>query len=265
MPISGTASVSAAADVGASNSEMGYWKIERREAKLKPQLKIDYENMMRAANYMEYSGGGMGGGAAYIYGLAGGPDTASIISVASSFAGLMMGGGPMTAFAYNTEYTGTTDRVSIWASCLAGAGINKNTLAGGPIVTPYITYAGPCTSMSLYEIAARSIAIIVCGGDLRAGCGGRQGIHIDHCSGLEGRWAAEVGIAAAGMKLEDANELVKALVSKYEDRIKARNPPPGKPFPEIYDTEKLVPSKEYTELYQKTKKELEDLGLEFKH
>jgi methylamine--corrinoid protein Co-methyltransferase len=81
---------------------------------------------------------------------------------------------------------------------------------------------------------------------------------------MEGRWAAEVGIATAGMKLEDANELVKNIVSKYDDKIKARNPPTGKTFPEIYDTKKLTPSKEYVELYKKTKKELQDLGINFK-
>jgi methylamine--corrinoid protein Co-methyltransferase len=265
MPISGTASVSAAADVGASSPEIGYRKNESREAKLKPQMKVDYENLMRAAHYMEYGSFVGGGGSAYIYGLAGGPETAIVIGVASGFAGVtLMGGAGMSAGAYNTDYTGRTDKVTIWAESLGRAGISKNTHAVVSGATPYITYAGPCTSMSLYEIAARAVSNTAVGCHLGAGCGGRQGIQLDHCSGMEGRWAAEVGIATAGMKLEDANELVKNIVSKYDDKIKARNPPAGKTFPEIYDTKKLIPSKEYVELYKKTKKELEDLGIDFK-
>ena len=172
-----------------------------------------------------------------------------------------MGSRRLGVFAYNTDYTGTTGPESIWATMIGAVGAKKYTLAGRPGGTPYITYAGPCTSMNLYEIAARITAAIVCGGDI-GGCAGRQGIQLDCCSGMEGRWGAEVGIAAAGMKLEDANELVKTIVSKYEDRYRARNPPPGKTFPEIYDTEKLVPSKEYVELYEKTRNELLDLGLD---
>jgi len=71
MHISGTASVSAAADVGASSLEYGYRKNEGREAKLKPQMKVDYENLMRAAHYMEYGSYVNASSAAYIYGLAG--------------------------------------------------------------------------------------------------------------------------------------------------------------------------------------------------
>jgi methylamine--corrinoid protein Co-methyltransferase len=266
LPISGTTSVSVGADVGSSIPDIGYRRSETRSAKLKPQLKIDYENLARAAHYMEYDSFISGGGFSYIYGLAGGPETASIVAVASTIAGVtFLGTNGIAPFAYNTEYTGTTDSVSIWASSITQAAATRNSNAVVSGTAPYISYSGPCTIMSLYEIATLALARTAVGCHLSAGCGGRQGIHENHCSGMEGRWAAEVGIAAAGMKLEDANELVKALVSKYEDRIKARNPPPGKPFSEIYDTEKLVPSKEYTDLYQKTKKELEDLGLEFKH
>jgi methylamine--corrinoid protein Co-methyltransferase len=264
MPISGSTSVSVGADVGASIPDIGYRRSEARGAKLKPQLKIDYENLARSAHYMEYGSPISEGGYAYIYGLAGGPETASIVAVASALAGpTLLGTNGIAPFAYNTEYTGTTDRVSIWASSISQAAATRNSNAVVSGTAPYISYSGPCTSMSLYEIATLALARTAVGCHLGAGCGGRQGIHIDHCSGMEGRWAAEVGIAAAGMKLGDANELVKTLVSKYEDRIKARNPPPGKPFPEIYDTEKLVPSKEYTDLYQKTKKELQELGIDF--
>jgi methylamine--corrinoid protein Co-methyltransferase len=271
MAISGTTAVTAAADVGASSPEIGYKKVESREAKLKPQLKVDYDNLMRVANYIDYGsfGGGAaaaygGGGAAYMYSLAGGPETAVCIAIASGLAGVvLMGANQMGAWAYNALYTGTSDRASIWASSLGQAAVTRNThsVLNGP--APYITYAGPCTDMSLLEIATVSLARTVVGCHLSCGCGGRQGIHENLCSGMEGRWAAEVGHASAGMKLEEINEIVKTLLMKYEKRIFNRNPPIGKRFEEIYDIQKLIPSNEYQELYEKTKHELQELGIDF--
>jgi methylamine--corrinoid protein Co-methyltransferase len=271
MAISGTTAVTAAADVGASSPEIGYRKTESREAKLKPQLKVDYDNLMRVANYMDYGsfGGGAaaaygGGGAAYMYSLAGGPETSVCIAVASGLAGVvLMGANQMGAWAYNALYTGTSDRASTWATSLGQAAATRNTFSviNGP--APYITYAGPCTEMSLLEIATVALARTVVGCHLSAGCGGRQGIHEDYCSGMEGRWAAEVGHASAGMKLQDINEIVKTLLSRYEETILARNPPIGKKFDEMYDLQKLIPSNEYYELYNNAKQELQELGIDF--
>jgi len=52
-------------------------------------------------------------------------------------------------------------------------------------------------------------------------------------------------------------------LSKYEDKIKA--PPLGKKYQECYNVETGKPSEEYLRLYSKIKRELEDLGLEFKY
>ncbi|MEM3597754.1 MAG: monomethylamine:corrinoid methyltransferase, partial [Candidatus Hadarchaeum sp.] len=78
------------------------------------------------------------------------------------------------------------------------------------------------------------------------------------------RWLAEVSYAAAGLKPDDANEIVNELLKKYEDRITKEGGPWGHTFDEIYDVKTVTPRKEFLELYDKVKKEMEDLGLKFK-
>lgn len=73
----------------------------------------------------------------------------------------------------------------------------------------------------------------------------------------------EVAYAATKLKRADANQLVKALLSRYEERIKQQNPPLGKKFYECHNPSTLTPSSEYMEIYLQVKKELEDLGLQF--
>jgi len=65
------------------------------------------------------------------------------------------------------------------------------------------------------------------------------------------------------MKRSEANEMVKALLAKYEQMIEKKAVPEGKTFRECYDIARLVPSKEYQDIYAKVKAELADLGLKF--
>ena len=80
-----------------------------------------------------------------------------------------------------------------------------------------------------------------------------------YASGLENKFCAEVSKAAAAIKRSDANEIVKAFVPKYEDKLKY--PPKGKSFTECTDLKTLQPTQEWLGIYKKVWKELEDLGL----
>ena len=62
------------------------------------------------------------------------------------------------------------------------------------------------------------------------------------------------------MKREDANELVKDILKRYEGRI--GQAPLGKSFRECYDAETITPTKEYLDVYDTVKNELGDMGLE---
>ncbi len=55
------------------------------------------------------------------------------------------------------------------------------------------------------------------------------------------------------------------MLSRYENKITRDSDggPLGHTFDEIYDLKTLTPRKKFLEVYDKVKKELEDLGLEF--
>jgi len=119
--------------------------------------------------------------------------------------------------------------------------------------------SGPCTDMLLYETAAFAITDIVSGAAAGFGTRPTGCRYPNYGSGLENKFCAEVCKSAAGLKRSDANEIVKALLPKYEEKL--RYPPKGKSFTECFDLKTLKPTKEWLGVYEKVWKELEDLGL----
>jgi len=104
-----------------------------------------------------------------------------------------------------------------------------------------------------------SIDDTVSGCAWQAGNRSAGGRFINHTSPLEQKFGAEVLKASAGMKRSDANEIVKALIPKYEEKLE--HPPKGKSFTECFDLKTLKPTEEWLETYKAVWKELEDLGL----
>jgi len=262
MPITGSSAVSVAADIGSSLPEYGYRKGDNRCVWLLPQMKTDYAGLTRALHCMHYGFHIMSWGAGHIGGLCGGPEGAVVTSVAETLVASLL---------YKTTWNfvetldiihkGSSSRKAVWSTCLANAAINKNT----QLITnagSYAIYAGPCTDMCLYEIAVMTIGPTVVGANI-TGVAPYQGSHLDYCTGMEGSFLVEVAHAATTLKREYANDIIKTIITKYEDRIKKREIPAGKKFQECFDVTSLTPSTEYTELVRKIKKELEDLGLEF--
>lgn len=249
----------------ASSSEYGYRKNDLRCLWPLPQMKVDYATLTRAAHFAEYGCNSCTAGVGYIGGLAGGPEGALITTIAECL-GITLLFQPLIieAIPLNTRYepwVGESDIMSLWSGLLANATLNKNTRM--ILFWGCYTYAGPCTDMCLREIAAETIGGMAVGAHAY-GPGPNSGMLLDHCTGMESRFRGEVAYAAAGIKREDANEMVKEINSLYNDIIESREPPLGKSFGECYDTETITPSKEYLDICEMVKKELEDLGLEFK-
>jgi methylamine--corrinoid protein Co-methyltransferase len=125
-------------------------------------------------------------------------------------------------------------------------------------------YAGPCTEMRVYEIAIINLMSVASGAGWLWYSGTLRTL-INYCTGMEGRIMGETARAIAGMKRADANELINKLLPKIEDKENPEKAPMGKSFMECYDVKTLTPSKEYTDLYARVKKELIDYGIEYEY
>jgi len=124
------------------------------------------------------------------------------------------------------------------------------------VITPV---GGPGTRTLLYECAAMAIMAAASGVCALIGPRSGAGTHSAHVSGLEARFTAEVGRAAAGISRREADRLVQMLVAKYESELDQR--PIGRSFSEVYDLTTLKPLPEWQRTYEEVKTELRQMGL----
>jgi hypothetical protein len=83
-------------------------------------------------------------------------------------------------------------------------------------------------------------------------------------SGLENRFWGEIGIAMSRVSRDLAGHIAEKMLQKYEHRITrdSNGGPVGYTFDEIYDMKTLQPKQRFLDVYDKVKKDLENLGLE---
>lgn len=158
---------------------------------------------------------------------------------------------------YDMRYFGNTGREALWANSVVFQGVGRNThLLTESIINQT---AGPCTDQLLYESSVGLMDVSVSSASMSIGPRSAAGKYTDHVSPLEAKFCAEVFKACAGMKRSEANEIAKAIIPKYEDKL--YNPPKGKKFTECYDLKTLKPTKEWQEIYNRVKREIIDLGI----
>lgn len=226
-----------------------------------PELKVDFSSLNKAC-VLQSHGARIGGEYSPILGgYPGGPEGVLVAQVAYNIHGvLVLQATWHLNLPFHYKFGCTTVPEILWALSTYGQAITRNTR----LLSLSLAYSasGPCTEMCLYELAAAVITAVASGLSIEA-AGVAKAIHKDHLTPLEPRFAAEVAhaTAATGMKREDANEIVNSLTSKYVDAIP--NPPLGKKYQECFDMKTGKPSREYLDIYNRVKKELEDLGLQF--
>ena len=171
----------------------------------------------------------------------------------------------------NQNYMGTTISVSsahpflhsdatpesLWAQGLAFQAISRNSkMLTASLSKPA---SGPGTKTLLHENAAFVIAGVASGLTVPQASMTATGTNSCHCSGLESRFSAEVSHAAAGMSREQADEIVKKLLTVYESELPSK--PIGQPFQEVYNLDNLQPTPEWLGVYEDVKGELLEMGL----
>ncbi|MBW2059123.1 MAG: monomethylamine:corrinoid methyltransferase [Deltaproteobacteria bacterium] len=223
------------------------------------EMKVDYDRMKKVPflRRTTYTIGGLYG--PLMGGYAGGPEGTSMVLVAHHFLGRLV---------FETEYsccfpieiheTCNTTRRMLWLVSTAHQALARNTHLLH-FANTFIA-AGPCTEMACYELIAHGITAAVSGSDLSPAAVARNR-HPERCTGMEGRICAEAAHSATrmGLSRKDANDLVKKILPKYEDKISEA--PVGKTISECYDMERVEPNQEYLDLYERIKKEVSSMGL----
>jgi hypothetical protein len=193
-------------------------------------------------------------------GYPGGPEGTAITTVASHLMGLLtLQSSYLIPFPLHLRYVSNSSRDLLWTISTMGQAISRNT----HLLSLSLNYtaAGPCTPMVLQETCASAISAVASGLSIES-LGTAQNKYEDRMSPVEPRISAEAAHAVVGMKREDANEVVKALLKKYEAKLP--NPPLGKPHWECWDAEARRPSKEYSKVVRDFKKQMSELGVALK-
>jgi methylamine--corrinoid protein Co-methyltransferase len=260
MPIVGTASgLSAQGQISAASVD-GLKRTDGHLISMATDLKTNYETLSKVCHTIEYGGNIVSLYTSMYGGYAGGAEGLAVVCTAAPIAETILHYATTHLIkAMHLNYVNTSCREALWATSVVAQAHSQNT--GMLLSNDAFTSAGPCTEMVLYEIATNTIASTVSGMAFLEGVGTATTANVDHATGLEVRCMAEVGQAASKrpIKLDDANDLVKKILAKYEDRF--RNPPLGKTFQESYDFRSIEPKAEWMSIYAKVFQELADLGI----
>ncbi len=195
-------------------------------------------------------------------GYAGGLEETAIVDVAAHINAFVMTqatwhlDGPI-----HVRWGITTARepLAVAAHCARAVEANTHLMLGNQ----YYTVAGPGTLMCLLETAAQAITDTASGREVLSGVASAKGVATNKTTGLEARFMGEVAHAAAGMPLDKVNEILDALVKRYEKDYKTA--PAGMRFEECYDPVQIVPTEEYLAVYDEAVAVLQELGVNYKY
>ena len=223
-------------------------------------MKVDFARLNKVAVALSLGGHiGMCFGP-LLGGYAGGPEGTAVSNVAHHMMGVLTYQSSwLLPFTIHLRYVASSPRDMLWVISTMGQAITRNT----HLLSLNLNYttAGPCTPMCLFETSASVTAAVTAGLSIES-LGVATNKHEDRTTPVEPRISAEVGHAVAGMKLPEANELVKGLLKKYESKLEA--PPLGKSLYECWDAEARKPTDEYRAIIRKYKREMADLGVELR-
>jgi len=253
--------------LSSSASPMGVLAVTNSEYGLRPsdgwlivslsELKLDYNVLNKTAAILSF-GGNVGFAAGAIYGgFAGGVIGSAVLNAAYIMAGpLLVGATYHLLYSLHITQSNSTARELLTSVALGCQAVSRN------MRFPYFDLgyaaAGPATPQLFDETAARIIADVVSGANIET-VHPSKGILLDCYTPLEMRFACEVAHAAAGLSRLGGNEIVKALLARYEPHL--QDPPAGERFQDCYNLATLEPTAAHYEVYQKAKEELRGLGL----
>ncbi len=225
------------------------------------ELMIDSGNLLRAANSFDYGMRNASLACTMVGGLGGDAPGATMVMIASILAAnLICNADYHLCHPIHISDVATTARGCLWLQAVLCQ--TFATQAPAIIVCDLWPASGAMTKELLYEVAANTIVVSVCGGHLE-GIGAANG-NAPHGTGLEIRLMAEIGKAVTRqhMTRSQANEIVLKLLEKYEYIFRKEGGNPGVAFDKAYDMETITPLPEWERMYEEVKAELIEMGVQ---
>lgn len=253
---------SAIASIAATADDNGLRKTDAFVLPTISELKVDYETLNKVAHSLSHGILRHSYWSIIIGGYAGGPEGAAVVGIASALNAIMV---------YKSRYCYVSTiimnpplnsaRNTLWVKnvCIQALTRHTNMICGGAGGTA----AGPGTEQQLLEIAALAIANASAGGHIFHGFRKEMLVKPNQGSGMEPRWGGETARAVHPLSLDQANEIVLYLLSRYEDSLTPDKAPEGYSFQDLYDMKTVTVKPEYFKLYEQVKSELSKRNLNY--
>jgi hypothetical protein len=222
------------------------------------EMKVTFSNFHRVIQGLNYGHKLRVASCSYLGGYAGSAEGSALACVADDLlVPTIMQADYTSSYVYDIQLFGNCGRKGLWANSVSTQAISRNTgFMRNKIVNET---GGPCTEMLMYETAIGLMNHCVSGASKTTQPRSAGGRYTDYITPVECWWSGEVFKSCAGMTRKQANEIAKKVLPKYEDKLSA--PDKGLSIYDCYDLKTQRPLPNYSELYNRVRNELIDLGM----
>ena len=250
---------SAVGTIGASRPMFGARATDGWLVGFLAELKIGFEALNKVAYLKSWNASVCAECAPIIGGYAGGPPGVAVTNTAYVIAGILaMKASYQLAFPIDINLSCSSTRGVLWAVGASSQAISRN--ISFPVLSLGYMAGGPMTESYFYEATAYLITAISSGSSAQTPIPAKA-VKLDHQTPLEMQFSAEVIAAAPRLDRKAANEIVKAILPKYEENLPSASQ--GESYQECFDVATGFPKEPYLELYTKMKQEMTNLGVPF--
>lgn len=248
---------SAISTIAAANPEFGLYHSDAIIVGTLAEFKTSWEMMNKVAYSLSAGYNVVCASAPMLGGYGGGPEAIAILNTAYAIFGVMI---------YHADYflslplhinlSCSTTRNVIWAMATSAQAISRNTNI--PTLALAYVAGGPMTESFYYESAAFIAASIASGVSTQTPHPAKAVLG-DYVTPMEMKTNTEVALACAGLTRKQANEIVKAILPKYEEGLSTASI--GKSYTECFNLATGTPTEEHLAFVDNIKKTLSSLSI----